>query len=120
MKHAKKMYFLPDGYKDSKSSILDEFEQEITSIFNNKALSSAERKVEFKKVITKYEYIHFNQAQNNTINENAEFSQKNEARVPDVRFKLQDASRKPEDNHASSSSLAQKRNEYHSLAIASE
>jgi hypothetical protein len=117
MKHAKKMFLMPEREKDSKISIIEEFEKEIFKIFNNKSISSSERIAEYIKVITKYEYNHFSISQNKANNENVEeISIQNEARNQDVSFKLQDAIRNIEDNHASSSTICTKRNEYDSLA----
>ena len=118
MKHAKKMFLMPEREKDSKISIIEEFEKEIFKIFNNKSISSSERKVDYIKVMTKYEYNHFNISHNNSNDENVEeISIQNEARNQDVSFKLQDAFRNIEDNHASSSTFSTKRNENDSLVV---
>jgi hypothetical protein len=59
MKYAKKMYFTTNAEGTKNESFISSFEKDILKIFRNKDVSSEDRIGEYKKIVQKYEYNHY-------------------------------------------------------------
>jgi len=92
MKYAKKMYFSTNAEGTKTESFISSFEKDILKIFRNKEVSSEDRIGEYKKIVLKYEYNHYQyENKNDKISKSTEG--KDDDETSDDDFQLQDPNR---------------------------
>jgi hypothetical protein len=92
MKYAKKMYFTTNAEGTKNESFISSFEKDILKIFRNKDVSSEDRIGEYKKIVHKYEYNHYQyENKNDKISKSTEA--KDDDETSDDDFQLHDPNR---------------------------
>jgi hypothetical protein len=92
MKYAKKMYFSTNAEGTKKESFISSFEKDILKIFRNKDVSSEDRIGEYKKIVHKYEYNHY-QYENKKDKISYSVDTKNDEGTSEDDFQLHDPNR---------------------------